>query len=75
LRQPRLSPAIAAGTDALEAAGLETTVGPMSTSVVGEAPPLFDALREGFARAAALGPVVLQITLSYACPVAPPSGP
>jgi uncharacterized protein YqgV (UPF0045/DUF77 family) len=69
LRQERLTPAIEAVTAALDAHGLHAEVGPMSTQVTGAAPTLFAALGEAFARAAAIGHVVMTITVSNACPV------
>jgi uncharacterized protein YqgV (UPF0045/DUF77 family) len=69
LRQERLSPAIDALRAALEAAGLDAKVGPMSTLVSGEADRVFAALRAGFERAAAVGPVAMTVTVSNACPV------
>jgi len=69
LRQERLSPAVQALGDALRSAGLGLEVGSMSTIVTGEADAIFAALREGFARAAATGHVVMTVTLSNACPV------
>jgi uncharacterized protein YqgV (UPF0045/DUF77 family) len=69
LRQDRLTPAIAAVTSALEAAGLRPEVGRMSTVVTGESPAVFRALEEAFIRAGALGHVVMTMTVSNACPV------
>jgi uncharacterized protein YqgV (UPF0045/DUF77 family) len=69
LRQERLTPAIAAVRVSLEAHGLRTEVGPMSTQVTGSAETLFAALGEAFVRAAAIGQVVMTITVSNACPV------
>jgi uncharacterized protein YqgV (UPF0045/DUF77 family) len=69
LRQDRLTPAIAAVTSALEAAGLRPEVGPMSTVVTGESGAVFRALEEAFIRAGALGHVVMTVTVSNACPV------
>lgn len=68
LRQDRLSPAIAAVSTALQAAGLQPEVGPMSTIVTGETAAVFRALEEAFVRAGALGHVVMTVTLSNACP-------
>lgn len=68
LRQERLSPAIQAVSDALVAAGLHPEIGPMSTLVTGEAAVVFAALKEAFLQAAALGQVVMIVTLSNACP-------
>jgi uncharacterized protein YqgV (UPF0045/DUF77 family) len=69
LRQEHLTPAIQAVTAALEARGLQTEVGPMSTQVTGAAHAVFAGLEEAFARAAATGHVVMTITVSNACPV------
>jgi uncharacterized protein YqgV (UPF0045/DUF77 family) len=69
LRQERLSPAIQAVSETLTAAGLQPQIGPMSTLVMGEAVTVFAALQEAFARAAALGAVVMTVTVSNACPV------
>jgi hypothetical protein len=41
----------------------------MSTLVTGDAEVVFAALQEAFAKAAALGHVVMTVTLSNACPV------
>jgi uncharacterized protein YqgV (UPF0045/DUF77 family) len=68
LRQERLTPAIAAVSEALEAAHLDPAVGAMSTTVTGEAPIVFHALEDAFTRAAALGHVVMAVTFSNACP-------
>lgn len=68
LRQPRLGPAIDALTSAFRDRGLAAAVGPMSTTVVGEADILFEALRDGFARAAEVGHVVMTVAVSNACP-------
>lgn len=69
LRQDRLSPAIQAANETLTAAGLQPEVGPMSTFVTGEAEVLFATLCKAFLRSAAIGDVVLTVTLSNACPV------
>jgi uncharacterized protein YqgV (UPF0045/DUF77 family) len=69
LRQERVSPAIQAVAEALEAAGLSPEIGTMSTLVVGDAAVVFAALQEGFNHAAAMGQVVMTVTLSNACPV------
>lgn len=69
LRQERLGPAIEALRRALERAGLEAHVGPMSTLVTGERARIFAALEEGFAEAAEAGSVVMNVTVSNACPV------
>jgi uncharacterized protein YqgV (UPF0045/DUF77 family) len=69
LRQPCLTPAVTAVTEALHAHGLQATAGPMSTIVAGEDDTVFAALRDAFARAAGIGPVVMTVTLSNACPI------
>ena len=69
LRQDRLTPAIQAVIAALEARGLHPEVGPMSTIVTGAANTVFAALGEAFLRATASGHVVMNITVSNACPV------
>jgi len=69
LRQDRLSPAIQAVSESLSEHGLQSHVGPMSTVVTGETAAVFGALQEAFARAAAIGHVVMTVTVSNACPV------
>jgi uncharacterized protein YqgV (UPF0045/DUF77 family) len=69
LRQDRLTPAVTAVSAALQAAGLQPQVGPMSTLVTGETTAVFRALEDAFARAGALGHVVMTVTVSNACPV------
>lgn len=69
LRQDRLTPAIEVVQQTLRGHGLEVQSGPMSTYVVGEADPIFAALREAFVAAAATGHVVMTVTVSNACPV------
>jgi uncharacterized protein YqgV (UPF0045/DUF77 family) len=69
LRQQRLTPAIEALLDSFKAQGLSAELGPMSTTVLGDADSVFGALREGFARAAESGHVVMTVTVSNACPV------
>ena len=69
MQQDHLSPAIQAVGETLREAGLQPQVGPMSTLVTGEAEVLFAALREAFQRAAAMGYLVMSMTLSNACPV------
>jgi uncharacterized protein YqgV (UPF0045/DUF77 family) len=71
LRQERLTPAITAVSRALEAAGLRPQLGAMSTMVTGEAVAVFRALEEAFAEAGAIGHVVMNVTVSNACPVGP----
>jgi uncharacterized protein YqgV (UPF0045/DUF77 family) len=69
LRQERLDQAVEIVRTALAARGLEPEVGAMSTIVVGESDDIFAALAEAYREAARVGPVVLTVTLSNACPV------
>ena len=64
-----MSAAIAAFLRVLDAHGLRYEVGIMSTVVWGEENMVWRALREGYADAASLGPVVMQVTISNACPL------
>ena len=68
LRTEHLGPAIDAFAEALREAGLHVEPGPMSTLVVGEPDALFAALQSGFEAASAEGDVVMQVTVSNACP-------
>jgi uncharacterized protein YqgV (UPF0045/DUF77 family) len=70
LRQERLTPTVTAVSAALQAAGLQPEVGPMSTLVTGEPTAVFRGIEAAFSRAGALGHVVMTITVSNACPVA-----
>ena len=70
LRQDRLAPAIEAVRAALAGHGISPEVGAMSTIAVGEDAAVFAALRDAFATAAALGDVVMTVTVSNACPIA-----
>ncbi len=69
LRQERLTPAVEAVQRALSDHGLSIVPGPMSTYVAGEAEIIFAALQVAFARASAMGHVVMTVTLSNACPL------
>lgn len=68
LRTEHLGPAIDAFAEVLRRAGLHVESGPMSTLVIGEANALFDALQRGFEAACAEAEVVMQVTVSNACP-------
>ena len=68
LRQQSLGPTVEAVRLALEGAGLQPEVGPMSTLVRGDADRIFAALREAFERAAAIGELAMVVALSNACP-------
>ncbi len=69
LRQVHLGPAIEAVRHAFERHDLHPQVGPMSTVVTGTAELVFAALQDAFATAAAMGHVVMTVTISNACPV------
>lgn len=69
LGQADLLPGIQEVWGALEEAGLEAAPGPLSTLVFGPDQDIFEALRRGFARAVALGPAVMVITITNACPM------
>lgn len=69
LRQDHLSPAIEAVRRAFERHDLHPQIGPMSTVVTGDEAMVFAALQEAFAAAAAMGHVVMTVTISNACPV------
>jgi hypothetical protein len=51
---------------------VEVEVRTMHSELVGESCPIFEALRAAFEAAAALGPTVMTVTLSNACPVKEP---
>lgn len=67
--QEDLAPAIQEVWNALDAHGLEYTPGPMSTLTWGDDDAMLEALKDGFRRAAKLGPAVMVVTLSNACPM------
>jgi len=69
LGQADLAPAIQAVLDVLAARGLPYEVGNMSTLTWGDDEALFPALREAFAAATRLGPAVMVMTISNACPL------
>ncbi len=69
LRQAHLGPAVETVRAALERHGLVPRPGPMSTYVVGEHAAILAALADAFGQAAAVGDIVLTITLSNACPL------
>ncbi len=71
LRQERLDEAVNIVRDALAAKGLEPEVGAMSTLVSGESDQIFAALAAAYREAARAGPVVMTVTVSNTCPVAP----
>jgi uncharacterized protein YqgV (UPF0045/DUF77 family) len=70
LRRSGLGPAIAEAIEVFRARGLEVRPGTMSTLVTGEPGAVFDALKASFQSAAAVGDVVMVVTLSNCCPSA-----
>jgi uncharacterized protein YqgV (UPF0045/DUF77 family) len=71
LRQDHLGPAISKVADVLRASGLDVRPGNMSTIVAGETDNVFDSLKASFQSAAALGDVVMIVSVSNCCPVTP----
>jgi uncharacterized protein YqgV (UPF0045/DUF77 family) len=69
LRQPNLGPAIAEALEIFRARGLDVQPGTMSTVVAGDADVVFDCLKAAFQSAAALGDVVMVVSLSNCCPL------
>jgi uncharacterized protein YqgV (UPF0045/DUF77 family) len=69
LRQSHLAPAVSQVTEVLRGAGLDVRSGTMSTVVIGESEKVFDSLKASFQSAAALGDVVMVVSLSNCCPV------
>jgi uncharacterized protein YqgV (UPF0045/DUF77 family) len=67
LRQRSIGPAIREVVRTLRRRGLRTSVGEMSTILVGEEEAVFDALKTAFQRAAEQGDAVMVVTLSNAC--------
>jgi uncharacterized protein YqgV (UPF0045/DUF77 family) len=68
LRQTKLSPAIDGALQVFQSYKLEVQPGSMSTMITGEEEELFAGLREAFRRAASHGDLVLNVSLSNACP-------
>lgn len=67
--QPDADAAVHRAIGALEAAAVDAQVGPMTTLVTGPVDAVFSALRSAYDAAAATGGVVLQATVSNACPL------
>ena len=64
LRQEHLHAAIEAAAQAAAEAGLNVTVGRLSTFAPGDEESVFAALRAAFAAAKSFGPAVMVVTLS-----------
>jgi uncharacterized protein YqgV (UPF0045/DUF77 family) len=68
LRQTHLRAAIEAAVQAAAKAGVEVTVGRLSTFAPGDEESVFAALRAAFAAAKSFGPTVMVVTLSSGLP-------
>jgi uncharacterized protein YqgV (UPF0045/DUF77 family) len=64
-----LSPAIDAAVAELRGLGLDLEVGAMSTYLTGETSVVFEGLRRAFDAVARDGHVVMNVTVSNACPL------
>lgn len=71
LRTPHLGPAIEAFLAELATSGPAVEAGAMSTTVSGDADEVFAALARAFSAASAEHQVVMQVTVSNACPEQP----
>ena len=69
MRQQKLSPAINKALHTFHEWGLEVQPGSMSTLISGEDNAVFESLRQSFRQAGTFGDVVMQVTLSNACPM------
>ena len=69
LRQTFLSPAISEALEILEDSGLRKQPGAMSTLIFGREAKLWRALRKIFSAAAQRGDVVMNVSISNACPL------
>ena len=70
LRQAHLHAAIEAAVRATAKAGVDVTVGRLSTFAPGDEESLFAAVRAAFAAAKSFGPTVMVVTLSSGLPSA-----
>jgi uncharacterized protein YqgV (UPF0045/DUF77 family) len=68
LRQPHLHAAIEAAVQAAAEAGVDVTVGRLSTFACGDEEAVFRAVRAAFAAAKSFGPTVMVVTLSSGLP-------
>ena len=68
LRVASLTPAINAALEILSGFGLNTTLGPMSTLVLGQSDEVWEALSAVFSSACEHHEVVMNVTFSNACP-------
>jgi len=70
LRQSHLRPAISAAVRAAKEAGVEVTVGHLSTFAQGDEDSVFRALRAAYSAAKTFGPTAMVITLTSGVPSA-----
>ena len=68
LRQTHLRPAVEAAVKAAAGAGVDVTVGRLSTFGQADEDAVFAAVREAFAAARSFGPTVMVVTLSSGLP-------
>ena len=68
LRQPHLRPAVQAAVTAASAAGLQASVGRLSTFAPGDEETVFRAVRAAFRAARECGPTVMVVTLTSGLP-------
>ena len=68
LRQPHLHEAIEAAVQAAAKAGVDVTVGRLSSFASGDEKSVFAAIRAAFDVARAFGPTVMVVTLSSGLP-------
>ena len=68
LSQAHLRPVVEAALQGATAAGLDVTVGHLSTFAAGDEESVFAGLRAAFAAAKSFGPTVMVVTLSSGLP-------
>ena len=68
LRQEHLHAAIEAAVQAAATAGLDVTVGQLSSFAPGDEESVFDGVRAAFSAARSFGPTVMAVTLSSGLP-------
>ena len=69
LAQQPFEPPIDEAIDTFRSRGLDVTVGPLSTVLMGSDEDVLAAVQEAFHKAAARGPAVMVVTLTNACPL------
>jgi len=68
LKEVHISSYINGFLDTIKSTGLSVHVGPMSTIIAGESENVFQALSDAFGKTADTCKVVLNVTISNACP-------